>query len=181
LNNIFIGLGSNLGDRVAVIQAAVSRIAAVEGVRLDNATGLAPLYETSPVQSSQNSPSFLNTVIRIDTTLTPRGLLDACQQIESDLGRVRREHGEPRIIDIDILLFGSLVINEPKLTIPHPRLHERRFVLEPLADIAPDLVHPILSETIAQLAERAREAYPHDCVERVGVLPRDSETTGIAR
>lgn len=176
MTNIFIGLGSNLGDRVAAIRAAVLRLSALKDVRLDIDADLAPLYETSPVQSSQDSPLFLNTVVRVKSAMTPRALLLACRQIETDMGRVRRERGEPRVIDIDILLFGSLVIDEPGLTIPHPRLHERRFVLEPLADIAPDLVHPVLSERIEDLARRARQDHPHDRVERFGPLPSNSST-----
>jgi 2-amino-4-hydroxy-6-hydroxymethyldihydropteridine diphosphokinase len=130
----YLGLGSNLGDRSENLRRAVELLAARDGVTVVRTSNV---YESDPVGPPQ--PDFLNAVAEIDTTLSARGLLDACLGVEAELGRVRQERWGPRIIDIDLLVFGDEHIDEPDLTVPHPRMHERPFVLVPLAELAPDL------------------------------------------
>jgi len=129
----YISLGSNLGDREATIRAAV---AALPGV-----VAMSELRETEPV-GLVDQPPFLNGVARLETELSARELLEALLAVERQLGRERRERWGPRTIDLDLLLYGSETLEEPGLTVPHPRLHERRFALEPLAELAPSLVVP---------------------------------------
>ena len=129
----YIGLGSNLGDREATIEAA---IAALPGV-----VAVSRLRETAPV-GVLDQPPFLNGAAVIETTLSPRELLEQLLAIERELGRERRERWGPRTIDLDLLLYGDAVVDEPGLTVPHPRLHERRFALEPLYELDPELVVP---------------------------------------
>lgn len=130
---VYISLGSNLGDREATIREA---IAALPGV-----TAVSELRETEPV-GVVDQPRFLNGAARLETELAARQLLDALLAIERGLGRERRERWGPRTIDLDLLLYGNETVDEPGLTVPHPRLHERRFALEPLADLDPELVVP---------------------------------------
>ena len=129
----YVGLGANLGDREETIRAAVAE--------LPDVVAVSPLRETDPVGVT-DQPQFLNGVAALETELAPRELLDVLLAIERRLGRERRERWGPRTIDLDLLLYGDAVIDEDSLKIPHPRLHERRFVLEPLADLAPKLVVP---------------------------------------
>ncbi len=129
----YISLGSNLGDREATIRAAV---AALPGV-----VAVSELRETEPV-GVVVQPPFLNGVARLETELSARELLAALLAVERQLGRERRERWGPRTIDLDLLLYGSETLEEPGLTVPHPRLHERRFALEPLAELDPSLVVP---------------------------------------
>ena len=135
----YVGLGANLGDRETTIRAAVGALAAEEGIEV---VAVSMLRETEPVGVGEQ-PRFLNGAVALDTTLTARELLDRLLEIEQRFGRVRipEEHG-PRTLDLDLLLHGGEVIDEPGLEVPHPRLHERRFVLEPLAELAPGLVVP---------------------------------------
>lgn len=144
---VFIGLGSNLGKREDLIERALLLLAQTPGIVLRQQAGL---YETEPV-GVPDQPWFLNTVIEIETGLAPRELLAVCKQIERSLGRVPRERGGPREIDLDILLYDDLIVDEEDLQIPHAQLHRRRFVLVPLCEIAPHQVHPILHQTVAQL------------------------------
>ena len=145
---VFIGLGSNEGERLERISQAMHTLASVSGIRMIQ---VAMISETEPMGGPPQGP-YLNTVAEIETTLRPRELLDVLQEIERRLGRQpSAQRWAPRPIDLDILLYDDLVIQEPDLVIPHPRMHERRFVLEPLAQLAPDLVHPILGQTIASL------------------------------
>ena len=134
-----VGLGANLGDREATIRAAVEALAAEDGIEV---VAVSTLRETEPVGVG-DQPRFLNGVVSLETTLSARELLDRLLALEQRFGRVRRpgEHG-PRTLDLDLLLYGDETIAEPGLTVPHPRLHERRFVLEPLAELAPGLVVP---------------------------------------
>jgi 2-amino-4-hydroxy-6-hydroxymethyldihydropteridine diphosphokinase len=155
---VYIALGSNLGDRRASIDAAVVRLDAVPGVRV---TRRSSLYETAPVGGPAGQGSYLNAVAEVATTLAPDELLALLQAIEADLGRVRAERDGPRTIDLDILLHGDTVLESPRLTLPHPRLHERLFVLDPLAEIAPGVVHPTLGLTVSKLRFRILGVEPY--------------------
>ena len=128
----FLGLGSNQGERAALLTAALIRLDLVAGVRI---TAVSSLYATVPV-GPQDQPEFLNAAVRVRTTLAPSALLAVCLEIETALGRVRAERWGPRTLDLDLLLFGELRLAEPGLAVPHPRLRERPFVLQPLAEIA---------------------------------------------
>lgn len=147
----FIGIGSNLGDRLAHCRAVLTRLPLLPGTTL---TRVSPFFETDPQDGVEGGP-FLNGVAEIATSLAPRALLGHLQEIEAALGRTR-DHtpGTARTMDLDILLFGDLVLNEPDLTIPHPRMAGRRFVLAPLAAIAPAVRHPVLKVTAEELLQR---------------------------
>ena len=153
---VYLGLGSNLGDRLAAMRAAVRALDDHPRIRMDFEDGLASLYETSPVGGPADQGAYLNSAIRVFATLAPRELLDVILSIERTLGRVRRQAWEARVIDIDLLLYDDLIVSDDGLSLPHPRLHERRFVLEPLAEIAGEVVHPVLKLPISELARRAR-------------------------
>ena len=135
----YVGLGANLGPREATILRAVELIAAQPGIEV---LELSSLSETEPVGIT-DQPSFVNGAVSLETTLPPRELLEALLRVERELGRVRRgERWGPRTIDLDLLLYGEEVVDEAGLTVPHPRLHERRFALEPLAELEPELEIP---------------------------------------
>jgi 2-amino-4-hydroxy-6-hydroxymethyldihydropteridine diphosphokinase len=141
----YLGLGSNIGDREATLESALAKLgeAGVQVLRESMK------IETDPV-GFLDQPVFLNMAVEVETTKSPRELLAAILTIERELGRVRTIRNGPRTIDIDILLYGSLQIQEPDLTIPHPRMTERGFVLQPLAELCPDLVHPVTGHTIRE-------------------------------
>ena len=139
MTRAYVGLGANLGDRERTLRAAVEALGAEDGVEV---VAVSALRETDPVGVG-DQPRFLNGAAELETTLTARELLGRLLAIEQSFGRVRvpGEHG-PRTLDLDLLLYGDAQLDEPGLTVPHPRLHERRFVLEPLAELAPGLVVP---------------------------------------
>jgi 2-amino-4-hydroxy-6-hydroxymethyldihydropteridine diphosphokinase len=142
----YLSLGSNLGDRVANLQGAISRLRISAG----SVTLVSSFYETEPVEVT-DQPWFVNAAVALETELSSRVLLASVLAIEREMGRHRDRHKGPRIIDIDILLYDSAIIDEPGLRIPHPAMHVRRFVLEPLMEIAPDVRHPILDRTMRDL------------------------------
>lgn len=127
----FLGLGSNLGDRRRYLREAIDS--------LDGVVRVSSLYETEPVGGPPGQDNFLNVVVELDTELTPRQLLGVCHRLEAAAERQRLERWGPRTLDIDVLLVGDLRVDEPDLVVPHPRMWERRFVMAPLAEIAPDL------------------------------------------
>lgn len=146
---VFLALGSNLGDRQRSIEAALRALASLPGTRI---LASSTLIETDPVGPMPQG-RYLNGVLRLETTLPPRALLEAILRVEADLGRdrARSERWGPRTIDLDILLYGNLELDEPGLTLPHPRIAERRFVLGPLAELAPELIVPGLGVRVRDL------------------------------
>lgn len=164
---VYLGLGSNLGDRAAMMRAAVAALDQYAGVRMDAPGAVACLYETGPVGGPPGQPPYLNSAVRVVTTLPPVELLNAVLSIETSLGRVRHGHWEARSIDIDVLLYGDLVVRDATLTLPHPHLHERLFVLEPLSEIAGNVPHPVMKQTITELARRCRSRDERQPIERL--------------
>jgi 2-amino-4-hydroxy-6-hydroxymethyldihydropteridine diphosphokinase len=144
----YIALGANLGDRTRNIETAIAALRATPGVKVEQVSAL---IETPAVGGPPDSPPFLNAAAELETTLAPRALLDRLLEIEHEIGRERREKWGPRVIDLDLLLYDDQIIAEPHMQVPHPLMHERRFVLEPLAQIAWWTKHPVLGLTIAEL------------------------------
>lgn len=147
---VFIGFGSNLGNRVDFCDRAVTLLSLLPHSQL---VAVSSLYETEPVADA-GAPGegwFLNGVVQLETDVKPESLLAVCREIERSLGRDTEHRSGPRTLDLDILLYGDQVFEGPGLTVPHPRLHLRRFVLEPLSELAPTLVHPVLKQTLSHL------------------------------
>jgi len=153
-HDAYIGLGSNLGVREKNIAAALT---ALETTREIEVVRVSSLYETEPVGGPADQAMYINAAALLRTTLTPERLLAVCLNIEASLGRKRRVRWGPRTIDLDILAYDDELRSEPDLSIPHPMMHERRFVMAPLAEIAPGWVHPVYGLTAAQLLEHLRE------------------------
>jgi 2-amino-4-hydroxy-6-hydroxymethyldihydropteridine diphosphokinase len=145
----FVGIGSNLGDREANLRRAIELLSAEEGIEV---VAVSELRETAPVGPVEQGP-FLNGAVQLETSLGPRELLARLLAVENRLGRVRDERWGPRTIDLDLMLYGVETIEEPGLTVPHPRLHERRFALEPLVDLDPALEIPGLGPISTLLAK----------------------------
>lgn len=143
----YIGLGSNLGRREETLRVALQELGSRSAVIV---TRVSSFVETEPVGGPPQGP-FINGAAALRTSLSPRGLFDVLQQIEGQFGRERGVRWGPRTLDLDLLLYDEQVLQEPDLQVPHPLMHERRFVLEPLCEIAPDAVHPVLDRTIRQL------------------------------
>lgn len=156
----YIGLGSNLGDRAANINSAIEFLGEVG--RIVKASSL---YATEPVGYAEQ-PEFLNAVVAVETEMIAADLLKACRSIEDRLGRRRTIRWGPRTIDIDILLLGEEIVSLPDLMIPHPRMAERRFVLTPLVEIAPEAVHPLLHKTAAELLRGLEDRHDVNMIDR---------------
>ena len=144
---VYLSLGSNVGNRAVNLKAAIDQLGAFGEV-----AAVSSFYETEPVEFTEQ-PWFINCVVKLETEKTPEQLLAGILDIEQQLGRRRGLQKGPRIIDLDILLFGNSIVKVPGLTIPHPAMQERRFVLEPLAEIAPDALHPVLQRTARELLD----------------------------
>ena len=143
----FIGAGANLGEPVHQIRLAQDALQKSPGVEF---LGASSLYRTQPMGPVEQSP-FINAVFALEPEIGPHDLLSLLLEIEQNMGRVRKERWGPRVIDLDLLFFGEEIIKGPGLEVPHPRLHERRFVLAPLAEIAPGFVHPVLQKSVSEL------------------------------
>lgn len=143
----YLGIGSNLGNRIKNLEIAISVLSGQPDIRVNT---FSSFYETEPV-GYKNQGWFINQVVQIETFLSPSDLLKVTQKLEETLGRKRTIKWGPRTVDIDILLYSDLIMNSSFLTIPHPHLTKRRFVLVPLAEIAPSFVHPILGESISKI------------------------------
>jgi 2-amino-4-hydroxy-6-hydroxymethyldihydropteridine diphosphokinase len=151
---VYLAMGSNLGDRDAHLAAALAALRETEGVEV---VAVSPLYETDPVGPPPQGP-YLNGAIELATSLTPDALLERLLEIEAGQGRTRGpDRNAPRTLDLDLLLYGDRKLNAPHLEVPHPRLASRPFVLEPLCDLAPHFIHPVLGETVEALARRVRD------------------------
>ena len=147
----YIGFGSNVEDRLSYIRQALD---CLSGEECTSVVQVSSIYETEPV-GDEEQEWFLNGVARVETDVLPKKLLSILQEIERKLGRQQRARWGPREIDLDILIYDQFCVSSPRLTIPHPEMHERRFVLEPFAEIAPAVVHPIFQERIDTLLRRA--------------------------
>jgi 2-amino-4-hydroxy-6-hydroxymethyldihydropteridine diphosphokinase len=150
---VYLGLGSNLGDRFRNLTQAVDAISKIASIQ-----SISSLYETEPVGMEEAS-DFLNMVVNISTPDDPPLLLAHIKTIERKLGRKHPSHGEPRLIDIDVLMYRGLAYEDPAIKVPHPQLEYRRFVLEPLNEIAPTAVHPTLEKTVAVLLRNCRDRH----------------------
>jgi 3-oxoacyl-[acyl-carrier protein] reductase len=166
----FLALGSNLGDRQRYLDEAVYSLRAIPGLTIRR---VSPYYETAPVGGPVNAGAYLNAAAEAETAFAPDHLLQTLLEVERRIGRVRSEPNAPRTVDLDLLLYDDLVRPGPDPVVPHPRLHERRFVLQPLSDLAPDVVHPTIKKTIRELLD----SLPPDA-DPPRVFPRRERTMG---
>jgi 2-amino-4-hydroxy-6-hydroxymethyldihydropteridine diphosphokinase len=157
---VYLSLGSNVGDRETHLREAMQRLQSVGPVQ-----SISSLYETQPVEFT-DQPWFLNCAVGLETSSNPTQLMQQLLEIERAMGRQRLQKKGPRTIDLDILLFGDVVVNTAELAIPHPAMQHRRFVLEPLAEIAPDAIHPVLKKTVRELLS---ELPPGQSVRRIAL------------
>ncbi len=148
-----LSLGSNLGDRLATLERARERLESLPNTKM---LAFSSLYETEPVGGPEQE-NFLNAAALLETSLSPEELLEKFHEIENDAGRERLVHWGPRTLDLDLLVYGDVQMDRETLTLPHPRMTERRFVLVPLAEIAPDLVHPSSGLTARELLDKCRD------------------------
>jgi len=153
VERVFVGLGANLGDARSTVRQALAALSGLPQTRL---VAQSSLYRTVPHEAS--GPDFINAVVELNTTLEPAALLSALQVIEQQHGRERPYRNAPRTLDLDLLLYGQRQVHLPSLSVPHPRLHERAFVLHPLLELAPALVHPRLGPLLPLLAGCAQQA-----------------------
>ena len=149
----YIGFGSNIGDRITYIQNSLHSLSEVEGISLKTVSSI---YKTEPVGNVEQD-DFLNGVVSLETTLTPHTLLYTLKDIEISIGRQHRNRWGPREIDMDLIIYDDLCLQTPDLTIPHPEMHLRRFVLAPLAEIIPNLTHPVLNKSILSLLHSLKD------------------------
>lgn len=149
---VYLGIGTNLGERLKNTRAAINKLSALGEVKATSS-----VWETEP-WGYKNQPRFLNCALLLETKISPSELLDKIQHIEKQLGRKRGPKFGPRLIDIDILFYNFLILNEPNLTIPHPKLLQRKFILAPLAEIAPNLNHPVLHKSINDLLRDLKDS-----------------------
>ena len=155
----FVGVGANLGDAAAQVRAAIGALAALPGTRLVAASSL---YRTAPLGHA-DQPDFVNAVVLLETALAPRALLEALQAVEARSGRARSFKDAPRVLDLDLLLYGEQALHEPELVVPHPRLHSRAFALAPIVEIDPDAVIPgrgPAKDWLARCADQRVERIP---------------------
>jgi len=157
LNTVYLGIGSNLGNRLELIRSGLARLARA-GLAIRRVSAV---FETEPVSPIPQG-AYLNCAVRLHTRLAPAEVLARCQAIEAACGRVRQQVGEARPLDLDILLFGRRVVDAPGLVIPHPRLVDRRFVLEPMAEAFPEVRHPVLGKSMRRLLRECTD--PHRVV-----------------
>lgn len=155
---VYLGLGSNCGDRAGHLTDAISELDSLDRITVSSGSAF---LETAPVGPVEQ-PDFLNAVVALETTLSPRRLLETCLDVEQHHGRNRsvEQRWGPRTLDLDILLFDDMIVREPGLVIPHPELADRVFVLEPLCQIAPDVIHPVSGETIAAMLRSSLRRTP---------------------
>ncbi|HKW86001.1 MAG TPA: 2-amino-4-hydroxy-6-hydroxymethyldihydropteridine diphosphokinase [Nitrospiraceae bacterium] len=164
---VYIGFGSNLGDRLDFCDRAVTLLSLLPATQV---TAVSSLYETEPVNDAGNPGTswFLNGVVQLETEVKPESLLEVCCEVERALGRNQERREGPRTMDLDILFYGTRMINDPGLVIPHPRSHLRRFVLTPMVELDPDWRHPVLQRTVKDLLEHLTD---HAQVRRLSPAP----------
>jgi 2-amino-4-hydroxy-6-hydroxymethyldihydropteridine diphosphokinase len=151
MNRAFLGFGGNLGHPLTQFRQARGQLAEHQQVEVISCS---PIYQTPAIGGPDNQPDFLNAVVEVQTEMSAKNLLQLCRQIEDEAGRTREIHWGPRTLDIDLLLFSDLMMDTSQLTLPHPRLHQRHFVLLPLNDIDSSLHHPLLDSSVTELLEQ---------------------------